>query len=822
MKLYVKLLTFILFNSMFVCSFGQFIKLDGRQFKDENGEDFYPMVMNYWVDLVYKGELQEPVENFDSIKLAPYMKFGSSPGYDIPSIEHGIGRIYTDFQEIKNLGFNVVRLVLNMEKDTLYTTDGFYFKLNKFDMLWYDSLNIPLKVHVYPPYDPVSDPNTKFFFDKYIELAKLADSVGLKLWIGCGGGWVIYSDQNINDYTNYLGAMANYIHGYSLHNLFCYEFYGEPSSSEKFYPPYPTWPNHTKPQICQIANKWDSTMKINDPDHLTTLGGTELNDPGLWDPTCLNVDFTNIHLYPDVRTFEWKTSSSPNGNDPDFLSHTFKRFKDLLYLYDQKFIKPYIFGETSFPGENIHNNHYMKYPYAVYGDEEDGRDFVEEMFSLVKNSKASGFQWWLFQNLHWAELNEDSIPSPKPNNYLNDVKECYLGLLRFGDPDSVTGYEGLRKLAAQKFIEYKTNPPAISPPDYGPLSPIMNMADPYYNPFNHPIENNAEVNDPQFPDKLYYGSITGIVRDQLEQPVVGAIVCGGSWVGDDPDEYNDTLKPEDLHTLYMYRTFTDSKGEFKLSANDYLPNSTGNVFQGIPHPELDSVIQYFTILAYGANESDETQYICHWYPVLKKDDVYHLNTLQSKIDVEIKDINIPIGQVRDFKGYSTLTATTVLVDGDSISTGGNSEIKATNEVTLKNGFWAIKGSEVNIFNVPVPIDCDDLNFSSGKKNICAVDIEKRNIQKGNEITVNFYNDKENSTIFPNPNHGNFTFILNSSPGDQVVVHSLTITNTFGSVLMERIFTGNQLQIQIPNPSPGVYFLNIRSNSKLNTFKFIVI
>jgi hypothetical protein len=59
------------------------------------------------------------------------------------------------------------------------------------------------------------------------------------------------------------------------------------------------------------------------------------------------------------------------------------------------------------------------------------------------------------------------------------------------------------------------------------------------------------------------------------------------------------------------------------------------------------------------------------------------------------------------------------------------------------------------------------------------------------------------------------------PG-KAVVHSLTITNTFGSVLMERIFTGKQLQIQLPNAYPGVYFLNIQSYSKLNTLKFIVL
>jgi hypothetical protein len=87
------------------------------------------------------------------------------------------------------------------------------------------------------------------------------------LWIGCGDDeYMIDGQSAIDDYRDYLQALATFIHQNSLHNVFCYEFIGEPSFFE-IYNGVPS-PPHTKSEICAIVNEWNNGVKYYDPDHL--------------------------------------------------------------------------------------------------------------------------------------------------------------------------------------------------------------------------------------------------------------------------------------------------------------------------------------------------------------------------------------------------------------------------------------------------------------------------------------------------------------------------------------------------------------------------
>ncbi len=66
--------------SLFICGIfvitmqGQYVTIEGRQFKDENGEGFYPVVCNYEADIIH-----DSVGNYN---IAPSGAYGVNWGYD--------------------------------------------------------------------------------------------------------------------------------------------------------------------------------------------------------------------------------------------------------------------------------------------------------------------------------------------------------------------------------------------------------------------------------------------------------------------------------------------------------------------------------------------------------------------------------------------------------------------------------------------------------------------------------------------------------------------------------------------------------------------
>lgn len=786
--LYTLLGVILLIHS--VCGQGN-IHLSNKQFIDEYGQPFFPMIMNYYVDFVYTDTLG-PLPDFTNCYIARPSIYGATGGHDYANVVDGPTKILQDFYEMANLGFNVVRIVMTPKKKD---NTGFYLEVKGFPSgqdYYYPSLD--------PPYDPLNNPALQFYFDQLLIIFSKASTAGLKVMLICadpgnpdpsfGGGALVsgnVGDQNIEDYYNYLSALADFIHDNDVHNLFAYEFHGEPTYSEEKLPT-----QHTKSEICEIAERWNSAVKMNDPVHLTTIGVVGLDDPfkGGWDPNLLSVDFANVHFYLKPQLFEY------DANQATFLEKEYKRYRDKFYIYCQAIKKPFVVAETSFPGENGSN---LAFPIATYGDEAEGQTFLEETFPLIRNTGASGYGWWDFQNKHWYEL------PPPVLQTLQEYSENFYGLLSYGDPDEndlLNGYQNtsvqLRKLAAEKFLYYKNNPPTMpSNPDYGPISPTVNMGDPFYNPYDHPFNNTVFNN--------HYGTLTGYVKDQYGQPVINAIVKGTSYVSvnnGDP-------------VMYGYYTFTDQIGYFELRAYDY-----DNLSSPYPNYHQDWTIDDLKIAAYGSEMVQRG-----WYggPISAFSN-YTINSLQYQYDLVIDGVTVPIGITQNFKGISSLTALNVTVAGNGTQ-GGVSDFVAGNEVHLKPGFNAEWGSEVHLFTEPVFVDCDDistLGFRQGNSSTStAVSIKDDIVEKA--VEINFFENKNviEAAIYPNPNSGDFTLRLLGNVNESLL-NAIIVTDCMGSNIMQQTFNGKQLQISFPSLKPGVYFIKIHSGGHTITRKFVII
>jgi hypothetical protein len=833
-----------------------YITLRGYQFYDECDQPFYPMLINYYVDLAYDPAENPPPDDLTHTYFVRAGHYGCTGGYSSSSILNGPDDILQDFNEIKNLGFNTVRLLMVAGKKVWPNGEGFRVPVYNFDAGWDENTREILTID--PPYTYGSNPNMTFFFDKILEVINIANSVGLKIMLPTSNpGYLPGMPQNnphtagaeqidgfagdafIQDNTDYYRALAEFINDNAVHNLFAYEPLGEPTYSENSLKPEK---KHTKSEACAIAEEWNTAIKNADPNHLTTVGAANIDDAqGAWDPTLMPVDFINAHMYPGPMKYEWL-------DDPaTFLQKATKRYRDKIYIFDNCFKRPYVFAEIAFPGEDkdggntgcIYNpyNDDLEYPKMVYGDEEDGAEFIRQTYPLIKSTGASGCGWWDFQNKNWfprwnVDIDGNIIPLYDQTVSVAKYAENYYGLLRYGDPgsSSTDGYitpVDLRKEAANQFVRYYDNTDPIPfDNDYGPASSTVDLSEPYYNPFMHPANTTVytDINSIK-----YYGTVTGHVQDQDENPIIHAVVNGGSVVGVDNNENA---------VIYTHYTFSDDNGDFILRAYDYDLISVGDP----DNPIKDNIIESLTIGAYGAGNpdtrpDDPPNYIQHnfigmgWYYPYdafpdESTDPYHtytLNSLQGQFDNVIDNVTVNIGNTRNFKGLSTLTALNVLIDGNS-SQGGHSEMKARNEVNLKPGFQSAWGSEVHIYTEPLFADCsetyNDLGFRPSGSN--ASNGTNAN-SSAKEVEIDFHLQDIEVKIYPNPNTGEFAIeVINPVRGNKELHNQVKIQDSFGKEIRNEKFTGNILHLSAPELQPGIYLLRISSNERISIQKFIII
>ena len=427
-NLYYLYIIFILLSGKIFSQGTGFVTLDGRQFKDGIGNDFYPKVIGYSYHILYNTNTP------DSFYLSASNSYDagiSCVGCDsLPNLEYEydnqtdcLNQIHNHMLKIKDMGFNAIRTHdFAAFKDTsLNGTFGFYFvaRENKGHPIYN---NHTKKVYIDPPYDTLGNTNRDLLFSFWDLILHEADSCGLKVLIDVAYG-PAKPMLNVNDYTDFLMAVAERFRNNTA--LMGYVIIEEP---------HPDQYDYNKQKICEITTQWYDAIRAIDTNHLITAGGNSVQqDILLWDPAVMKIDFFSPHPYPDVLPIE--------GMDYD---KAIDRVHGQLKWLGNNCPKPWMPGETSFSAINDHRwlPPYIRSPDGTLQQQADYAQFMQD---AVLSYGGSGLTWWIYQENWW------------------DIWQDGYGLLDHSNND---------KPAVDKFRNYHREN----------LPPLLN----YYNPMNFP------------------------------------------------------------------------------------------------------------------------------------------------------------------------------------------------------------------------------------------------------------------------------------------------------------------------------------------------
>lgn len=229
-----------------------FVYMEGKTFK-LNGEDYFPMILNYGVELM--------MDNSG-------MWVRANTGYGDNDIQRtkgsGLSKFKADMQMIKDLGFNSVRLCGIGEYICKDSTITKYADIGK------DTVII-LKGEV-----------RKKYFQALDDMFKVLDEIGLKAII------LTKKIPDINKAADeYLASLLQRFKNEPA--ILAWDFFNEPLYFDQ--------PDRKKEEVYAIVKGWKKFARANDPDHLVTIGLTGAREMFEWDPNILDLDFLCIHPY---------------------------------------------------------------------------------------------------------------------------------------------------------------------------------------------------------------------------------------------------------------------------------------------------------------------------------------------------------------------------------------------------------------------------------------------------------------------------------------------------------------------------------------------
>ncbi len=341
---HVKLLTWLLaiisFTYNVQAQSGDYVTLQGRQFKLK-GQDFYPVSMNYIIDIVHNDQYE--------FHIAPHHSYFNSNYYECGNEQDCFNEIVDDFNTIKSLGFNSIRLVglefgAQKQNGTYTTSPAFKSKdNNNTEMITFISSNYA---------------NMFSFIQRVLDAAALAD-IKVQLLVG---GKKIDTNSFRGPYLSYLQSIALHFSGNST--LYSYDFKNEPLYFDN--------KNYSKEEVCNLVEDWHLAIKNNSTYHLTTLGLATSSEVAEWDPGVLKLDFLSFHLYSDSL---------------DIVESEIKWISETSRL-------PWIIGETSFAA-SISDT-------VGQGTLQDQRVFAKATLEITRDCGGSGYSWWMYQDVDWG------------------------------------------------------------------------------------------------------------------------------------------------------------------------------------------------------------------------------------------------------------------------------------------------------------------------------------------------------------------------------------------------------------------------------------
>ena len=386
-------LTLIIFLFLFIAKpvypqGNPFIYMDGDKFM-YRCEEIYPMVVNYGVIIIQ--------DKYDQFHISPDLSTCHTCGG--PNwFSCGIGYIEWH-EEIKNhmikadsMGFNMVRLMAlgvqyNTEYDTT-TTDNLYTRKYFEQSHHPDSLEA-----LYNNGKRITINDTTYelmgnLIEEFINIIKEND-LSLKLIFNIGGSGV---EEDTENYLPYLAYIANRFKDEPV--IFTYDLYNEPGYFTRYY-------KNDKYLRANTVAQWYNIIKQNAPSQYITIGHIK-SDVFDWDPTVLNQDFISYHQYP--MWFEPDTFNAVNG---------FKRYKPIIKWLSETTDKPWIIGETGFPGvDSVTPLH------PIIGTEAEQAWFADSSLLYTHWYGAKGYSWWIYKDVKWGY------------HTLFKSKEHFFGLVR--------------------------------------------------------------------------------------------------------------------------------------------------------------------------------------------------------------------------------------------------------------------------------------------------------------------------------------------------------------------------------------------------------
>jgi hypothetical protein len=345
-----------IYSFILICSFhinsvellSQYISIDGTSSDFYlNNQIFYPLTINYGVQ-IRKNSTNE-------YWVSPTHCYGNSNEFECNTKSECLIEISNQFQMIKDMGFNTIRLV-GLSPD--YNEN--YPSINSPNIFLSSTLlnsNFPISTSVLVK-EVLNESNRLKLFSMINDVLNIAASKNLKVILLCGGPDG-YNQRSI--YSDYLEFLADYFK-YNT-SIFAYDIFNEPS----YFSEMVNTENLSKQEICSIVSAWITKIKLKDVNHLVTIGFSNSNSVHDWDPELINIDFASFHPY---------------GNE--------NLLNNEIYWYSNHISKPWIIGETGLPADNMQ---------TLY---ETQRHFAEITLKRCIDCGGKGYSWWQYQDVWWS------------------------------------------------------------------------------------------------------------------------------------------------------------------------------------------------------------------------------------------------------------------------------------------------------------------------------------------------------------------------------------------------------------------------------------
>jgi hypothetical protein len=752
--------------------FPQFVTLQGRQFKDENGNDFNPVICNYTAQLVNEPLLYD----FKSTHLSPHLtegehsdqwECGCNPAFPCED------QIANDFIYLLSMGFNTVRVFgleafgltkgeeepwCNPNPKPICTDTGLYAYVQSCHLDDYSHFYFePLLIN-----NTYNKANIDTLFARILKLLTIASNTtyngkSLKVMLITGGSIGTFNTKFPDYYKQYLDSLAHFISSQPMaiqQTLFAYDLFNEPFASIKYWP-WALYPD--KQEVCNYCNQWYYALKNGENEeykHLVTLGGGFKADIFEFDPGILTLDFYSQHFYPDKKLFEYDNNT--------YLPMMINRMKGYYYWLQTNCPMPWTIGENAFTAPDI-NPTVVNFTDAFDGTWAQQIDYLNAAINGVWQCSGSGYSWYHYQGGDLGILKSKTAITIPPT-----VGQCN------GD-SPWPGCHGEAKPAHCE-IENFTAPP---------LGSCNNNDIFYYDPYNH--ENLTGV------DHIKGDSLSGTIEVDSQHPIKDAVINAMTYMGIDPRTGKGAND--------WYYTYSNAEGKFKLIPINYI----------FPYDSDFVKVDVLKISATGAGRLYRPDY---YHPIINND-VYLLTRGSTvKFSDHLTNLTIPAG-FNIYKAWNDLT-----VDGvTTFEPGSSCDFTARQFVDIfpSFDFNATAGCTVHIYNSQTFSDCG--NFEGIQSENSQPSKSESPQTKSPEIEVSFLlpGDKFDFTIIPNPNYGIFSLEIEDQQNNGNE-YSVTLQNLSGSTIRQMKSTMKNIELNFTDLAKGAYFVNIKTqrNSKTKT------